>query len=132
MDGTSLWLDMPGDTIVTRTGERSVSIRTMGHDKGRFTVILTAKADGTKLKPFVVFKGVHPIAELQRVRGVVVTMSQNGWMNETMTIKWIDSVWGRLSFQCRLLVWDATGTKSINSTILMLYARIINLYCRCQ
>ena len=103
MDETPLWLDMPGDTTVTRTGERSVSIRTTGHDKGRFTVILTAKADGTKLKPFVVFKGVHPIAELQRVRGVVVTMSRNGWMNETLTIK----VWGHLSFQLHLLVWDA-------------------------
>ena len=73
---------MPGETTVTRTGEWSVSIQTMVH-KGRFTVILTAKADGTKLKPFVVFKGVRPIAELQRVRGVVVTMSRNGWVNET-------------------------------------------------
>ena len=107
MDETPVWLDMPGDTTVNRTGEQTISVRTTGHDKGRFTVILAAKADGTKLKPFIVFKGVHPVAALHNVSGVVVNMSRNGWMNEALTIKWIDSVWGRLSFQRRLLVWDA-------------------------
>ena len=55
----------------------------------------------------MVFKGVRAIAELEKVRGVVVGMSQNGWMNEELTIKWLDRVWGRLSFQKHLLVWDA-------------------------
>ena len=90
-----------------RVGERSVSIRTTGHDKGRFTVILAALADGRKLKPFVVFKGVRAIPELSHVPNVVVALSRNGWMNEALTVQWIDSVWGRLTFQCRLLVWDA-------------------------
>lgn len=107
MDETPLWLDMPGDTTVSRVGERTISIRTTGHDKGRFTVILAAMADGRKLPPFVVFKGVRPIAELDRVQGVVVVMSRNGWMNEDLTIQWLDRVWGRFSFQKRLLVWDA-------------------------
>ena len=74
MDETPLWLDMPGDTTVSRIGERSVSIRTTGHDKGRFTVILAAMADGRKLKPFIVFKGVRPIAALAKVPGVIVEM----------------------------------------------------------
>ena len=107
MDETPLWLDMPGDTTISRVGERSVSIRTTGHDKGRFTVILAAMADGRKLKPFVVFKGVRAIPELSHVPNVVVALSRNGWMNEALTVQWIDSVWGRLSFQRRLLVWDA-------------------------
>ena len=58
MDETAVWLDMPGETTIARTGEISVPIRTTGHDKGRFTVVLAAMADGRKLKPFVVFKGV--------------------------------------------------------------------------
>ena len=107
MDETPLWLDMPGDTTVTRSGERTVSIRTTGHDKGRFTVTLAAMADGRKLKPFVVFKGVRIIPELNCVPGVVVALSQNGWMNQALTVKWVDLVWGRLNFQRRLLVWDA-------------------------
>ena len=58
MDETPLWMDMPGETTVSRAGERTLSIRTTGHDKGRFTVVLAAMADGKKLKPYVVFKGV--------------------------------------------------------------------------
>ena len=107
MDEIPLWLDMPGDTTISRVGDRTVSIRTTGHDKGRFTVLLAAMADGRKLKPFVVFKGVRPIPELNQVPGVVVRLSRNGWMDEALTLNWIDSVWGQLSFQRRLLVWDA-------------------------
>ena len=39
MDETPLWLDMPGET--TRTGGRSVPIRTTGHDKGWMNEVLT-------------------------------------------------------------------------------------------
>uniref|UniRef100_A0A1X7UBJ9 HTH CENPB-type domain-containing protein n=1 Tax=Amphimedon queenslandica TaxID=400682 RepID=A0A1X7UBJ9_AMPQE len=64
IDETPLWLDMPGDTTVARVAEHSIPICTTGHDKGCFTVILTALADGKKFKPFVVFKVVCPIHEL--------------------------------------------------------------------
>ena len=87
---TPLWLDMPGDTTVTRAGERTVSIHTTGHDKGRFTVTLAAMADGRKLKRFVVFKGVRITPELNRVPGVVVALSK--WLDEPA----FDSQVGRL------------------------------------
>ena len=57
-DETPLWLDMPGDTTISRVGERSVSVKTTGHEKSHFTVAFAAMADGRRLKPFVVFKGV--------------------------------------------------------------------------
>ena len=107
MDETPLWLDMPGDTTVSRVGERTVSVRSTGHDKARFTVVLAAMADGRKIKPYVVFKGVRQIPELSRVAGVVVAYSRNGWMNEDLTIDWIKRAWGGLTFSRRLLVWDA-------------------------
>ena len=108
MDETPpLWLDMPGETTVSRAGERTITIRTTGHDKGRFTVVLSAMADGRKLKPYVVFKGVRPIAELSKIPGVVVAYSKNGWMNEGLTKDWISRAWGLLNFRRRLLVRDA-------------------------
>ena len=64
MDETPLWLDMPGETTITHSGDKSVPVRTTGHDKARFTVVLSAMADGRKLKPYVVFKGVRSIPEL--------------------------------------------------------------------
>ncbi len=69
MDETPLWLDMPGDTSVSRIGERSVSVRVTGRDEGCFTIIKAAMADGRKLKPFVVFKGVRPISVLSKISG---------------------------------------------------------------
>ena len=58
--------------------------------KKRFTVVLAAIANGKKLKLFAVIKGVRPIAELNQSQ---VTKSPNGWMNENLTIEWIDRVW---------------------------------------
>lgn len=107
MDETPLWLDMPGDTTITNSGARSVPIRTTGHEKGRFTVALSAMADGRKLEPFVIFKGVRPVKELSNIPGVVVAYSRNGWMNQRLTKNWVDRVWGTLNFGRRLLVWDA-------------------------
>ena len=105
MDETPLWLDMPGETTITRPGERSVPLRTTGHEKGRLTVVLFAMADGKKLKPYVVFKGVRAIPELNTT-GVVVALSKNGWMNEELTKDWVKRVWGSLNFGRQLLVWD--------------------------
>ena len=56
MDETACWMDMPFDTTVATTGSRSIPLKTSSHEKNNFTVILTAKADGTKLRPFTVFK----------------------------------------------------------------------------
>ena len=45
-DETLLWFDMPGEITVTCAGERSVPFRKTGHDKGRYTLVLSAMADG--------------------------------------------------------------------------------------
>ena len=97
MDKTPLWLDMPGETTITRTGQKSVPVHTTGHDKGRFTVVLAAMADGRKLNPFVVFKGVCHMQQLTNTRGVVVAMSRNGWMNKEVTKDWVKQVWALLT-----------------------------------
>ena len=115
MDETPLWMDMPGETTVTHTGDRSVPIRTTGHDKARFTVVLAAMADGRKLHPYVVFKRVRQIAELDREPGIIVAYSKNGWMNENLTKDWVKRGWGTLSFGRRLLVWDAYKCHLVDS-----------------
>ena len=115
MDETPLWLHMPGDTTITRSNVRSVLIRTTRHEKGRFTVSLAAMADGQKLKPFLVFKGVPPIPELNRVQGVIVSLRRNGWMNEQLTKDWVNRVSSQLGFDRRLLVWDSYMCRIMDS-----------------
>ena len=105
MDETPLWIDMPGETTVSKTGQRT--IWTTGHDKGRFTVVLAAMADGRNLRLYVVFKGVQQIAELARIPGVVVAYNKNDWMNEDLTKDWISWALGLLNFNRLLMVWDA-------------------------
>ena len=56
MDETPVWADMVSDTTVDKTGARTITMKSTGHEKCRVSVCLTAKADGSKLKPFIVFK----------------------------------------------------------------------------
>ena len=106
MDETPVWMDMPSSRTVTRTGERSVCIRTAGNEKKRFTVVLGAYADGRKMKPFIVFKGKRAIPGASSIPGVIVKLSDNGWMNEALTIEWITECYGIFWPDQRLLVWD--------------------------
>uniref|UniRef100_A0A1X7U5H3 DDE-1 domain-containing protein n=1 Tax=Amphimedon queenslandica TaxID=400682 RepID=A0A1X7U5H3_AMPQE len=85
MDETPLWLDMPGETAITHSGDKSVRVCTTGHDKARFTVVLSAMPDEIKLKPYVVYKGVRSIPEFSKESGVLVALSRNWWMNEELT-----------------------------------------------
>ena len=58
MDETSSGFDVLSNTTVDRKGKQSVPLKSTGHEKQHFTMILSSKADGTKLKPYIVFKGV--------------------------------------------------------------------------
>ncbi|XP_059360635.1 uncharacterized protein LOC132098591 [Carassius carassius] len=108
MDETAVWFDMVGSTTVDARGARSVPLKTTGHEKSRLTVVLAAKADGTKLKPYIVFKGGTKEGKLmQNISGVVVAASKIGWMNEELTADWLQRVVGKLNFATRLLAWDS-------------------------
>lgn len=56
MDEMPVWFDMPSARTVATRGEKTVTISTTGHKKSCFTVVLSCLADGTKLKPMVIFK----------------------------------------------------------------------------
>ena len=56
MDETSVWNDMVSNTTIDMQGTKSVCLKTTGHEKYMVRVCLAAKSNGTKLKPFVVFR----------------------------------------------------------------------------
>ena len=74
-------------------------MKTTGHEKDHFTVVLTARADGKKMKPYIVFKGkgTRLIKQLQSIPDVVVAFSSNGWMNDTLTTDYLKKIIGQLS-----------------------------------
>ena len=57
MDETAVWQDMLSNTTVDSIGHNTIAMKTTGHEKTKVSVCLTAKADGTKLKPFIFFPG---------------------------------------------------------------------------
>ena len=48
---------MVSNTTVEKTSSKEFPMKSTGYDKVRVSVCLTGKADGTRLKPFIVFKG---------------------------------------------------------------------------
>lgn len=107
---TPVWCDMVSESAVDSTGKKTIILKSAGHEKSRVSVWLAAKADGTKLKPMVVFKGgkreVSVLKEEFKQRAIVAT-STNGWMDGEITKVWVDSVLGAFSFNRRLLAWDS-------------------------
>ena len=97
MDETSGWNDMVSNTAIDKQRAKSVCLKTTGHEKHMFSICLAAKADGTKLKPFVVF-----CAAIRESKSLdeefksccVIKSSGNVWMNEELTTIWVKQVSG--------------------------------------
>ena len=73
MNETHVWSDMVSDTTVDKTGARTVTMKSTSHGKCRVSACLTTKADGSKLKPFIVFK--NPKRETKTVNNEFKTQS---------------------------------------------------------
>ena len=110
MDETAIWSDMLSGTTVDTKGKKDIPLKTTGHEKVRVSVCLTAKADGTRLKPFIVFGGAKRECKTlndEFKTKCVVASSPNAWMNEELTLDFIRSVIGKFAFSKRLLAWDS-------------------------
>ena len=107
MDETLIWADMPSKTTVDQHGLKTVPIKSTRHEKQHMTMCLVIKANGSKMKPFVVIQGKKVKSEFAAIKGAIVKCSANGWMNDELTENWVSHVWGSLVFNMRFLVWDS-------------------------
>ena len=118
MDETAVWADMTSETTVESKGARTVCLKTTGHEKVKVSVCLAAKADGSKMKPMIMFGGgkreVKKLNEEFRSKCVIAS-SGNAWMNEGLTLIWADKVLGKISFGRRLLAWDSFSCHIMDS-----------------
>ncbi len=100
MDKTAVWLHMVSPTTTDTQGAKSVALKTLGYEKSHLTVILAAKADGTKLRPYIVFRwAVSEVKGIQQqISSAVITTSVNG----------LATVHGRkIQLHPALLLWDS-------------------------
>ena len=87
MDQTSVWNDMVSNTTIDKQGAKSVCLKTNEHEKCMVSVCLAAKADGTKLKPFVVFRAANRESKSRDKEFkscCVVKSSTDTWINEKL------------------------------------------------
>ncbi len=105
MDETPIWMDMPGNYTLEEVGLKTITMASTGNEKSRLTVMLAAMADGTKLPPMVLVKGVRPLKDVPP--GVIVTMTPHAWANAEVVKQWLRQVWRKNNSDRRLLVWDA-------------------------
>ena len=107
-DQTPLTFDIPHTMTIDTKGSSTVNIKVTGNEKNRFTVMLACTSDGGKLPPFIIFKQkTMPREEFPP--GVIVRNHEKGWMDETLRLDWIKSVWGKRpgADKKSLLVLDA-------------------------
>ena len=109
MDETPTFFDMLGNRTVDVKGASTVSIKISGAEKQHFAVILSCLADGTKLKPAVVFKRKKMPKE-KLPKHIIVFVQEKDWVNERALFGWLSIVWfkrpGALLNGKSMLVWD--------------------------
>ena len=81
MDETLMRFELPATRILEFTGNRTMPILSCGGDKQIFTVVLVVKANGDKLPPKVIFKGVRQL-RIEVPRIMQVSVHKKAWMDE--------------------------------------------------
>uniref|UniRef100_A0A803JWI5 HTH CENPB-type domain-containing protein n=1 Tax=Xenopus tropicalis TaxID=8364 RepID=A0A803JWI5_XENTR len=111
MDETPMTFDLPSNRTVASLGDKTIFLRTTGNEKNHFTVVLSCLANGTKLRPVIIFKRKTLPKKVKFPPRITVRPHVKGWMDEDGTKKWLEEIWnGRpgaaLKKKPSLLVWD--------------------------
>ena len=81
MDKTPMQFELPATRTLEFTGSRTVPVLSCGADKQSFTVALAVKANGEKLPPKVIFKGVRQL-NINTPPRIQISVHKKGWMDE--------------------------------------------------
>ena len=98
--------EMPSSCTLKFSGSQTVPVKSCGAEKRSFTVTLVVAADGKKLPPKVIFKGVRTPRDLVVPDSVRVSFHKKGWMDEAGKLTVLCCSYA-LFFLCSLLVFKA-------------------------
>ena len=108
MDETPIGIESVAESTIDKKGIKSVPIKSTGHEKLRLTVVLTARADGSKLKPYIVIPRKREIQDLINTnKDALLSFAPKSWMDNQLTKDYLNRVIGRFSFTKRLMIWDS-------------------------
>ena len=97
-----------------------MTINTTGHEKDRFTVMLTCTTDGDKLPTYVMLKG-KTMPKDKFPAGITVRAQQKWWIDKGLVQDWVHTFWssrpdGSLPQQWNMLVLDVFSCHKIDDT----------------
>ena len=95
MDESPFWFDLPSNQTYDMQGVKTVRMRTTGHEKLRFSVVLTALANGTKLMPMLIFRNLKNVPKGNFPKNCHIAVSKGGCMTTDLMTQWMDKVWQR-------------------------------------
>ena len=122
-DETAVWLDASAGKCIEDRGAKEVGVLTTGHEKLRITVMLTARADGKKMLPFVIMPRKIPDPKVvAKFRNRLNLCWKNSkWFDNDITKEYLEKSFGGLNFfkqkQRSLLIWDRFASHMSDSTI---------------
>ena len=92
-DETAMWYNAISKSTVEEKSCNEVSVHSTGHAKNRLTVLLSAKGDGTKLKPYIILPRKRPVPGLVKKFGskAILVFQGTNWMNQTLTEDYIST-----------------------------------------
>lgn len=132
-DETPVYLDSPYNYCIAKKGAQTVTIKTLGRETARLTVLLSITANGNKLKPFIIFKGKEETMlynNLQNFKqvldgSIVIYTQDNAWMNSNLFCKYIKEVLAEYYPKKRKLLILDQCPAHLNEKILYLLKNII-------
>ena len=85
-DELGIWYDALSNSTLAAKGSKEVAVRSTGHSKNQITVMLFAKGDETKLKPYILLPRKRAMPDIAKNGGrVVMKFEETSWMNQELT-----------------------------------------------
>ena len=119
-DETPVYFDESPKSTISDRGARTVRIQKTKASQ-RASVFLAVARDGTKLPPFIIFKG-KPNGRIESKEfktypaDARYAVQENAWMDEITMLKWVNLVWEPFTLEssspCYLIVDDYTAHKT--------------------
>lgn len=106
MDETPFLFNMSSSNIKDHKGKKSIIVKAQNQEKWRISALLCILADGSKLPPYLIYKGNKDSPLLKKVldtnefvkKKVFYTFNENAWYTAEVMIDWIKQVWKNYIF----------------------------------
>ena len=135
-DETGFCTSMASHKVLARKGSKEVHETSGGSGREYYTVLAAGAADGTRLPPFILYKGSHLYLRWTNggPAGAVYGCSDSGWMEANNFYKWFEklfvpAVGGLLSTGPVVLFVDGHHSHLTLQTIQYARSKGVHLFC---